>query len=109
MAEAWLVVRAVVADPADRAAFDRWYRLEHLPDAVKAFSATVAWRAWSVSDPSVHSAFYQFGSLDVLETVMAGPEIASLISEFDRCWHGRVTRTREILTLSDENDEPNNA
>jgi len=34
---AWLVVRAVVADAADRAPFDRWYRDEHLPDAVKAF------------------------------------------------------------------------
>ena len=38
---AYLVVRAVVADPADRAAFDHWYRTEHLPDAMKAFKARV--------------------------------------------------------------------
>ena len=38
---AYLVVRAVVADPEDRAAFDHWYRTEHLPDAMKAFSAAV--------------------------------------------------------------------
>ena len=36
---AYLVVRAVVADPTDRAAFDHWYRTEHLPDALKAFKA----------------------------------------------------------------------
>ena len=35
MAGAWLVVRATVADAADRARFDHWYRTEHLPDAVK--------------------------------------------------------------------------
>ena len=34
---ACLVVRAVVADPADRADFDHWYRTEHLPDALRAF------------------------------------------------------------------------
>jgi hypothetical protein len=109
MAEAWLVVRAVVANPADRAAFDRWYRLEHLPDAVKAFSVTAAWRAWSVRDPSVHCAFYRFDSLDVLEKVIAGPEITGLIAEFDRCWHDRVTRMREVLTVPDDSDERNNA
>ena len=38
---AYLVVRAVVADPEDRAAFDHWYRTEHLPDALKAFNAAV--------------------------------------------------------------------
>jgi hypothetical protein len=40
MTGAWLVVRAVVADPDDRAAFDTWYHQEHLPDATKAFSAS---------------------------------------------------------------------
>jgi hypothetical protein len=54
---AWLVVRAVVADAADRAPFDRWYRDEHLPDAVKAFGAWAAWRGWSRADPSVHCAY----------------------------------------------------
>jgi len=52
-----LVVRAVVADAADRAPFDRWYRDEHLPDAVKAFGAWAAWRGWSRADPSVHCAY----------------------------------------------------
>jgi hypothetical protein len=102
MACAWLVVRAVVTDSADRAAFDDWYRREHLPDAMKAFSARAAWRGWSVTDPSVHSAHYQFESLDLLEEVMVGPNIKLLIAEFDRCWNGRVIRTREVLTVADE-------
>jgi tRNA nucleotidyltransferase (CCA-adding enzyme) len=37
VAPAWLVVRATVANAADRAAFDRWYHNEHLPDAKQAF------------------------------------------------------------------------
>jgi hypothetical protein len=105
MAGAWLVVRAVVADPADRAAFDDWYRREHLPDAVKAFSACTAWRGWSATDPSIHCAQYRFESLDRLEAVMSGVEIAELINEFDRHWNGRVTRTREILAVADETRE----
>ena len=56
MAGAWLVVRAVVADPSDRAPFDAWYRKEHLPDAVKAFAVDAAWRGWSATDPSIHFA-----------------------------------------------------
>jgi hypothetical protein len=102
MSEAWLVVRAVVADPGDRAAFDTWYRQEHFPDAIRAFSASAAWRGWSLTDPSVHCADYRFASLDRLEAVMSGSAIKALIAEFDRCWLGRVTRTREILAVSDE-------
>jgi hypothetical protein len=102
MVGAWLVVPAVVADPADRATFDEWYHHEHLRDAVKAFAVHTAWRGWSVTDPSIHCAHYGFESRERLDTVMAGPEIAGLIAEFDRCWGGRVTRTRDILAVSDE-------
>jgi hypothetical protein len=105
MSGAWLVVRAVVADPDDRAAFDAWYRQEHLPDAVKAFSVNAAWRGWSSTGPSTHCAYYRFGSLEELDAVMAGSAIKALIAEFDRCWSGRVTRTREVLTIADEVDE----
>jgi hypothetical protein len=99
---AWLVVRAVVADPADRPAFDRWYREEHLPDAMKAFSAQAGWRGWSETDASVHHACYRFDSLSRLRAIMRGPAIAALIEEFDRHWLGRVTRTREVIALADE-------
>jgi hypothetical protein len=36
-ASSLFVVRATVSDPAKRAAFDRWYSKEHLPDAAKSF------------------------------------------------------------------------
>jgi hypothetical protein len=101
MAAACLVVRAVVP-VADRASFDDWYHIEHLPDAVKAFAACSAWRGWSRSEPSVHCAYYRFESLERLDAILNGPEIAALIAEFDRCWHGRVTRTRDVLVIADE-------
>jgi hypothetical protein len=105
MAGAWLVVRAVVADSADRAAFDACYHNEHFPDAMKGFSARSAWRGWSKTDPSIHCAHYRFESLDRLEAVMSGREISALIAEFDRRWNGRVTRTREVLSVADETGE----
>ena len=102
MAGAWLVVRAIVANPADRGSFDAWYHAEHLPDAMKAFSARAAWRGWSKTDPSVHCAYYKFESLERLDAILSGPAIKSLIEEFDRCWQDRVTRTREVMTIADE-------
>lgn len=102
MAGAWLVVRATVADAADRARFDQWYRDEHLPDAVKAFGVTTAWRGWSQQDPSVHCAHYRFGSLEALEAVMNGPVIRQLVAEFDRVWGTKVIRTREVLAIADQ-------
>ena len=75
---------------------------EHLPDAVKAFAVHTAWRGWRATDPSIHCAYYGFESRERLDSVMAGPGIMSLIAEFDRRWGGRVTRTRDILSVSDE-------
>ena len=97
---AYLVVRAVVADAADRPGFDRWYADEHLPDAVSAFNALQAWRAWSRTDPAVHCAFYAFDSVDAAEAVTASAAITALIAEFDARWGNKVTRTREILAVA---------
>ncbi len=99
MPSAWLVVRATVAQAADRAGFDAWYRAEHLPDAMKAFGVTTAWRGWSQQDSSVHCAHYWFESAERLDAVMKGPAIAALIAEFDRCWP-LVTRTRETFLVA---------
>ena len=60
MPAAFFVVRATVPDPAKRAAFDVWYSREHLPDAAKSFGVVKAWRFWSLADPSLHQATYQF-------------------------------------------------
>jgi hypothetical protein len=99
---AYLVVRAVVADSADRAAFDHWYRTEHLPDAVKAFHATSAMRGWSTLDPSVHTAYYRFNTLEDVQAISDSPAIRALIAEFDRVWGQRVVRSRDILPIADE-------
>ncbi len=99
---AYLVVRAVVADPADHTPFDRWYRTDHLPDALKAFKAASAMRGWSTTDPSVHTAFYRCETLDAVRAISEGPAINALIAEFDRVWGTRVTRTRDILPIADE-------
>ena len=99
---AYLVVRAVVADVADRAPFDHWYRTEHLPDALKAFNATSAMRGWSTFDPSVHTAYYRFESLAAVQAISDSPEIKALIVEFDRVWGTRVVRGRDILPIADE-------
>ena len=72
MPAAFFVVRATVTDPAKRKAFDRWYAKEHLPDATKAFGVKRAWRSWSVSDPAVHVASYEFPDRTALGNVMFG-------------------------------------
>ena len=71
---ALLVVRAEVPE-ADRAAFDRWYETEHLPDALAAFSARAAWRGWSEESPGVHLAWYEF---ETLERARGGPAAVSV-------------------------------
>ena len=102
MAKALFMVRAEVRDVADRDAFDRWYRNEHLPDAMKAFGAKRGWRAWSRSNPAVHFAFYEFEDLDRLQAA-TGPEVLNeLVSEFDRNWGERVTRTRDLIEVVGE-------
>lgn len=98
----YLVVRAIVADPANRGAFDHWYASEHLPDARAAFGVARAWRAWSRTDPAVHCAFYEFASLAAAEAGISGPAIAALIGEFDRHWRHCVVRSRELLEVAGE-------
>ena len=101
MPATFFVVRATVADASKRAAFDEWYRREHLPDAVKAFGVKKAWRFWSVTDPALHQATYEFADQAALDRVISGDALKPLVAEFDRCWP-EVKRTREILVLAEE-------
>ena len=101
MPAAFFVVRATVTDPAKRQAFDAWYSREHLPDAVKSFGAVKAWRYWSLTEPSLHHAMYQFSDSAALDRAMAGPHLKRLIDDFNRDWPD-VTRTRESLVLAEE-------
>lgn len=101
MAAAYLIVRAIVTDPAKRAAFDAWYSREHLPDATKSFGAQKAWRFWSATDPSLHQAMYQFADKAALERGTGGADNKRLVADFDRDWPG-ISRTREVLLLAEE-------
>ena len=84
-----------------RAAFDRWYAQEHLPDAAKSFGAQKAWRFWSDTDPGVHQATYQFADRAALDHGTRREVIERLVADFDKAWPG-VPRTREIMTLVQE-------
>ena len=101
MSPTFFVVRATVSDPAKRAAFDRWYQNEHLPDAAKSWGVTKAWRFWSLSDPAVHQATYQFDDAASLERAMKGEDLKRLIADFNRDWPD-VTRTRDTFVLAQE-------
>lgn len=72
-----------------------------MPDAVKSLGAEKAWRYWSLSDPSLHHAMYQFADQAALDRAMGGADLKRLAADFDRDWPG-VTRTRELLVLAEE-------
>jgi len=101
MPSAYFVVRATVTDPAKRKSFDEWYSREHLPDAVKTFGAVKAWRFWSLSDPALHQAMYEFVDQAALDRAMGNDELKRLVADFDRDWP-EVTRTRDLMVLAEE-------
>jgi hypothetical protein len=101
MPAAFFVVRATVADPARRDAFDNWYQNVHLPDAVKSFGVKKAWRFWSLTDPAVHQATYQFDDEASLDRAMKGEDLKRLIADFNRDWPD-VSRTRDTFVLAQE-------
>jgi hypothetical protein len=97
----YFIVRATVSDPAKRAAFDAWYKNEHLPDALKSLGAQKAWRFWSETDPALHIAQYRFSDRAALDRGTAPEIMKRLVADFDRDWPG-VARSREIVTLAEE-------
>jgi hypothetical protein len=101
MPAAYFVVRATIADPARRKAFDTWYQNVHLPDAAKSFGVKKAWRFWSLSDPAIHQATYQFDDEASLDRAMKGEDLKRLVADFNRDWP-EVTRTRDTLVLAQE-------
>ena len=91
--QALLIVRADVPDQADRDPFDQWYD-RHMRDALRVFGALRAWRTWSRTDPSKHTAFYEFPSLEAANAAIQSPG-----KEFDAAWGSRATRTRDIVEV----------
>ena len=102
MAQAHLIVRTKLASFADRPAFDDWYRLERLRDAVKGFRAERGWRSWSRTNPLVHFAVYEFSTTEEAEAALDSAAFVALVAEFDRVWGTRATRTREIFETAGE-------
>jgi hypothetical protein len=98
-AKALLIVRAEVADSADRPRFDRWYNEEHLRDALATFRADRAWRSWSRISPSSHCAFYEFSDVLAAHAALQSDGIKLLIAKFDQMWGKRVTRTRDVVEV----------
>jgi hypothetical protein len=98
-AKALLIVRAEVADPADRPHFDRWYNVEHLRDALATFQADRAWRSWSKIHPTSHCAFYEFSEVAAAHAALQSDGTKLLIAKFDQTWGNRVTRTRDIVQV----------
>jgi len=98
-ANSLLIVRAEVADPADRPHFDRWYGEEHLRDALATFHADCAWRSWSKTNPASHCAFYEFSDVAAAHAALQSDETKLLIAKFDQTWGKRVTRTRDIVAV----------
>ena len=101
MPATFFVVRATVSDSSKRAAFDKWYENEHLPDAAKSWGVKKAWRFWSLTDPAVHQATYQFDDAASLERAMKGEDMKRLVADFNRDWPD-VTRTRDTFVLVQE-------
>ena len=69
----------------------------HMPDALRVFGALRAWRTWSRTDPSKHTAFYEFPSLEAANAAIQSPGKDYPI--FDAAWGSRVTRTRDIVEV----------
>jgi hypothetical protein len=92
---------ATVTDPSKRAAFDKWYENEHLPDAVKSWGVKKAWRFWSLTDPAVHQATYQFDDEASVERAMKGEDLKRLTADFNRDWPD-IRRTRDTFVLAQE-------
>lgn len=101
MPAAFFVVRAAVPDASKRAAFDQWYETVHLPDAVKSFGVGKAWRFWSLHDPALHQAIYQFEDAASLDRAVNGEEMKRLIADFNRDWPD-IKRMRESFVLAQE-------
>src|SRR6201986_3526280 len=101
MAKAYFVVRATIADPTERKAFDKWYQTEHLPDATKSFGAIRAWRLWGSTDPSMHQATCEFADEASLDRAMKGDDLKRLVADFNRDWPD-VKRTRESFVLAQD-------
>ena len=94
--KAYFMVRAQVANEAERQKFDDWYANHHVPMAMERFRCEKGWRFWSRLDPSVHDALYQFSDVATLRTRLEEPGFKELVADFNQAWPN-VPRTRDLV------------
>jgi hypothetical protein len=99
----FLVIVAHV-EPEIREEFERWYHVEHLPEAQRALGAEAAWRMHC--DTGDHVACYRLADLEQLSETDPGSPIAALISAFNARWPSGVERRRYYLKLVQEQSGP---
>jgi len=49
---------------------------------MRSFGARGAWRVWSIADPAMHQAMYQFDDVAAMERAVGGHEM----KDFNRDW-----------------------
>ena len=98
----FFIVRATIPDPAQRAAFDKWYAEEHLPDASPRASARrrrggsgVRATRRCIRRPT------QFADRAALDHGTRPENMTRLVADFDKAWPA-IKRSREIMTLAQE-------
>ena len=79
--------------------FDHWYENEHLYEAKKQFVAINAKRGW-IQNSNSHIAIYEFENIKKAKNAMDSKKLQSLIKKFDKKWNFKVTRTRELISLT---------
>jgi hypothetical protein len=50
----------------------------------------------------VHTAFYEFASVEAAEAIQKSDAIKPLVADFDRVWGDRVPRRRAVLDVAQE-------
>ena len=55
-----------------------------MPKAYFVFGVTKAWRFWSLTDPSLHQATYEFADEASLDRAMKGDDLKRLVADFNR-------------------------
>ena len=61
--------------------------------------ATNAKRGW-VQNSNIHLAIYEFENIKKAKNAMDSEKLQSLIKKFDKKWDFKVTRTRELVSLT---------
>ena len=95
---AYLIVKSDTSQ-IDSKDFDYWYENEHLYEAKKKFMAKNAKRGW-VQNSNFHFAIYEFENIKKAKNAMDSKKLQSLIKKFDKKWDFKVTRTRELVSLT---------